>query len=119
VQNNGVRLPASERWTWPDISAPEWVYFEDSILDRYIYFVHEEDDVHDDGYYPHAGGMTVFGFGRGDGGSKHMTVVPNHFTIGLADGARFSSAAKIIEASYRPVAITVGPVQEQPGRYGE
>lgn len=119
VQNNGVRLPARERWTWPDISAPEWVYFEDSVLDRYIYFVHEQDDIHDDGYYPHSGGMTVFGFGRGDGTSKHMTVVPNHFTIGLADNADFSSASKVIEASYRPVAITVGPANEQPGLEGD
>jgi hypothetical protein len=104
-----------QEWQNQDIPAPEWVYFEDSVLDRYIYLVHEEDDVLNDTFWPMEGNMTVFGFGRGPGTSKHMTVVPNHFTIGLADDARFSYASKLIEASYRPVVITVGPTTEKPG----
>ena len=115
VRSNGVRSPAGQEWQNQDIAAPEWVYFEDSALDRYIYLVHEEDDAHNDTYWPMQQNMTVFGFGRGPGTNKHMTVTPNHFTIGLADDARFSSASRIIEASYRPVTVTVGQVTEQPG----
>lgn len=115
VRSNSVRLPVGQEWQNQDIPAPEWVYFEDSMLDRYIYFVHEEDDVLNDTFWPMQGSMTVFGFGRGPGTSKHMTVFPNHFTIGLADDAQFSYASKVIEASYRPVAITVGPTTEKPG----
>lgn len=115
VRSNGVRLPAGQEWQNQDISAPEWVYFEDSMLDRYIYLVHEEDDALNDTFWPMEQNMTVFGFGRGPGTSKHMTVVPNHFTIGLADDAQFSSASQVIEASYRPIAVTVGSVTEQPG----
>ena len=115
VRSNGVRLPVGQEWQNQDIPAPEWVYFEDSVLDRYIYLVHEEDDVLNDTFWPMQGNMTVFGFGRGPGTSKHMTIVPNHFTIGLADDARFSYAIKVIEASYRPVDITVDPTTEKPG----
>lgn len=115
VRSNGVRLPAGQEWQNQDIPAPEWVYFEDSVLDRYIYLVQEQDDFLNDTFWPMQQNMTVFGFGRGPGTSKHMTVVPNHFTIGLADDAQFSSASKVIEASYHPVAVTVGSVTEQPG----
>jgi hypothetical protein len=118
VRSNGMRLPAGQEWQDQDIAAPEWVYFEDSALDRYIYLVHEEDDTLNDTFWPMQGNMTVFGFGRGPGTTKQMTVVPNHFTIGLADGAQFSSASKVIEASYRPVAIMVGSAEEQPGLEG-
>lgn len=115
VRSNGVRLPVSQEWQNQDISAPEWIYFEDSVLDRYIYLVHEQDDFLTDTFWPMQQNMTVFGFGRGPGTSKHMTMVPNHFTIGLADDAQFSPASKVIEASYRPVAVTMGSVTEQPG----
>ena len=118
VRSNGVRLPAGQEWQDQDIPAPEWVYFEDSTLDRYIYLVHEQDDDLNDTFWPMQQNMTVFGFGRGPGTSKHMTVAPNHFTIGLADGAQFSSASTLIEASYRPVAVTVGPADELPGLEG-
>jgi hypothetical protein len=119
VRSNGVRMPAGQEWQDQDIPDPEWVYFEDSALDRYIYLVHEEDDELNDTFWPMQQNMTVFGFGRGPSTTKHMTALPNHFTIGLAEGAEFSSASKVIEASYRPVIITVGPVQEQPGLEGD
>ena len=115
VRSDGERLPAGQEWQNQDIPAPEWVYFEDSVLDRYIYLVHEEDDALNDTFWPMEQNMTVFGFGRGPGTSKHMTVLPNHFTIGLADDAQFSSASRVIEASYRPVTVTVNLVTEQPG----
>ena len=119
VRSNGTRLPASQSWQDQDISAPEWVYFEDSTLDRYIYLVHEEDDASNDTFWPMEGNMTVFGFGRGPGTSKHMTAIPNHFTIGLANGAEFASANKVIEGSYRPVTVTVGLAEEKPGVEGD
>ncbi len=115
VRSDGVRLPAGREWQNQDIPAPEWVYFEDSTLDRYIYLVHEEDDAHNDTYWPMEQNMTVFGFGRGPGTSKHMAATPTHFTIGLADDAQFASASSVIEASYRPVAVTIDSVIEQPG----
>ncbi|MHC4494605.1 MAG: hypothetical protein ACYSYM_02150 [Planctomycetota bacterium] len=118
VRSNGVRLPVAQEWQNQGLPAPEWVYFEDSTLDRYIYLVHEQDDTLNDTFWPMQGNMTVFGFGRGPGTTKHMTITPNHFTIGLADGAEFSSASKVIEASYRPVTVAVGPVDEQPGLEG-
>jgi hypothetical protein len=114
VRSNGVRLPVGQEWQNQDIPAPEWVYFEDFVLDRYIYLVHEEDDILNDTFWPMQGNMTVFGFGRGPETTKHMTRVPNHFTIGLADDAQFSHASKVIEASYRPVVVTVGPTTERP-----
>jgi hypothetical protein len=105
-----VRLQAGQEWQNQDIAAPEWVYFEDSALGRYIYLVHEQDDTLNDTYWPMQQNMTVFGFGRGPSTTKQMTVVPNHFTIGLADGAQFSSARKLIEGAYRPVAVTIAPL---------
>jgi hypothetical protein len=119
VRSNGTRLPAGQSWQNQDIPAPEWVYFEDSLLDRYIYLVHEEDDALSDTFWPMEGNMTVFGFGRGPGTNKHMTAIPNHFTIGLADGAQFASASKVIEGSYRPVTVTVGLAEEKPGVEGD
>ena len=107
VRSNGVRLQAGQEWQNQDIAAPEWVYFEDSALDRYIYLVHEGDDTLNDTYWPMQKKMTVFGFGRGPGTAKQMTGAPNHFTIGLADGAQFPSARKLIEGTYRPVAVSI------------
>ncbi|MHC4580681.1 MAG: hypothetical protein ACYS14_04440, partial [Planctomycetota bacterium] len=98
VRSDGTRLPAGQEWQNQDIPDPEWVYFEDSVLDRYIYLVHEEDDAFNDTFWPMEQNMTVFGFGRGPGTNKHMTTTPNHFTIGLADAALFSTASKVIEA---------------------
>ncbi len=110
IRSNGVRLQAGQEWQNQDIAAPEWVYFEDSALGRYIYLVHEEDDTLNDTFWPMQQNMTVFGFGRGPGTTKQMTVVPNHFTIGLADGVQFSTASKLIEGAYRPVAVTIAPL---------
>lgn len=111
VRSNGIRLPVQESWREQDIPFPEWVYFEDSILDRYIYLVHEEDDFLSDDFWQMQSNMTVLGFGRTQNvNDKQLSRVPAHFTIGLADGAEFSAASVVIEASYRPVTVTVGAV---------
>jgi len=109
VRSNGVRLPVEQSWREQDIPSPEWVYFEDSVLDRYIYLVHEEDDSLSDDFWQMQSNMTVFGFGRTQNvNDKQLSGVPMHFTFGLADDATFSSANKVIEGSYRPVNITIG-----------
>ncbi len=109
VRSNGIRLPVEQSWREQDIPAPEWAYFEDSVLDRYIYLVHEEDDSLSDDFWQMQSNMTVFGFGRTQNvNDKQLSGVPMHFTIGLSDDATFSSANKVIEGSYRPVNITVG-----------
>jgi hypothetical protein len=109
VRSNGVRLPVEQSWREQDIPSPEWVYFEDSVLDRYIYLVHEEDDSLSDDFWQMQSNMTVFGFGRTQNvNDKQLSGVPMHFTIGLVDDATFSSANIVIEGSYRPVSITVG-----------
>jgi len=109
VRSNGIRLPVEQSWREQDIPAPEWVYFEDSVLDRYIYLVHEEDDSLSDDFWQMQSNMTVFGFGRTQNvNDKQLSGVPMHFTIGLADDATFSTANRVIEGSYRPLSITVG-----------
>ncbi len=109
VKSSGIRLPVEQSCREQDISAPEWVYFEDSVLDRYIYLVHEEDDSLSDDFWQMQSNMTVFGFGRTQNvNDKQLSGVPMHFTIGLADNATFSSANEVIEDSYRPVKITFG-----------
>jgi hypothetical protein len=75
----------------------------------HIYLVHEEDDSLSDDFWQMQSNMTVFGFGRNQNvNDKQLSGIPMHFTIGLADDARFSSANRVIEGSYRPVNITVG-----------
>jgi len=109
VRSNGIRLPVEQSWREQDIPAPEWVYFEDSVLDRYVYLVHEEDDLLSDDFWQMQSNMTVFGFGRTQNvNDKQLSGVPMHFTIGLADDATFASAGTVIEGSYRPVKTAVG-----------
>jgi hypothetical protein len=108
VRSNGVRLPVEQSWREQDIPSPEWVYFEDSVLDRYIYLVHEEDDSLSDDFWQMQSNMTVLGFGRTQNvNDKQLSGVPMHFTIGLADNAIFANANIVIEGSYRPVNIAV------------
>jgi len=109
VRSNGVRLPVEQSWREQDIPAPEWVYFEDSMLDRYIYLVHEEDDSLSDDFWQMQSNMTVLGFGRTQNvNNKQLSGIPMHFTIGLANDATFASANRVIEGSYRSLSITVG-----------
>ena len=112
VRSHGLRLPVSVSWRNQDIPAPEWVYFEDSLLDRYIYLVHEEDDDRSDDFWQMQENMTVLGFGRTTNTSdKQLSAVPAHFTVGLADNAEFWAARRVIEGSYRPVIVALGPVE--------
>jgi hypothetical protein len=106
VRSTGERGPMTQSWT-ADIPGPEWLYFEDANLDRYLYFVHEEDDGQTDSFYQMQENMTVFGFGR-SGLTKYLQGAPKHFTVGLADDAQFDQAAATIRAAYEPVTVTTG-----------
>jgi hypothetical protein len=113
VRSDGTRLPVRQSWRQQDIPAPEWAYFEDSVLDRYIYLVHEEDDLLSDDFRQMQSNMTVFGFGRTRNvNDKQLSGAPMHFTVGLADDGTFADANKVIEAAYRPVTIAVGDLVE-------
>jgi hypothetical protein len=78
-----------------DMAAPEWVCFGDNALDRVLFFLHHEDDSHDDNYF--AQGMTVFGFGRGSCG-KCMTETPQTFTIGFLETTDYATIAGQMDA---------------------
>jgi hypothetical protein len=106
VRSNGMRTDMTQPWT-SDIPGPEWLYFEDSLLNRHLYFVHEENDAEIDSFYQMQENMTVFGFGR-NGLTKYLEGAPRHFTVGLADDATFETARKTIEAAYQGVTVTTG-----------
>jgi hypothetical protein len=110
VRSNGLRTDMNQ--SWGGDLAPEWVYFEDSKLDRYLYLVHEDDDLEADSFYQMENNMTVFGFGRAvkNSTNKYLAGGPRHFTIGLADGAQFAAAGATIEAAYHPVHVSTGPL---------
>ena len=108
VRSDGTRGDMNQSWT-ADVPGPEWVYFEDSLLDRYLYFVHEDDDAEVDSFYQMQQNMTVFGFGR-TGLNKYLVGAPRHFTIGLADGADIALAHETIETAYRSIGASIGPL---------
>jgi hypothetical protein len=39
--------------------------------------------------------------------------VPNRFTVGLAEAANFATAAPLVEAAWRDLAVTVGAAEER------
>ncbi|MGI9239497.1 MAG: hypothetical protein ACR2RV_01775, partial [Verrucomicrobiales bacterium] len=53
------------------------------------------------------GDMTVLGFGRLNL-NTYLSNAPNVFTVGLADGAAFSTMEQVIESAYRPLTVTSG-----------
>jgi hypothetical protein len=99
----------------------EWVYFRDSAVGKYIYYVHNTPDSLKDSYYEMtsaAGSMTVFGFGRdndaADPNRERMTAQNNTFTFGIADGGGdFDAASGQINGVYRPTAVTTGAGQKK------
>ena len=62
----------------------------DPSLGRALVLVHHTDDMHVDSYWPMQNNMTVFGFGR-LGLQKHMTLVPDRFTIALLETTDFKT----------------------------
>lgn len=93
-----------------DLPGPEWAYFGMTGQQRFLYFVHHEDDAHIDHYRPFPGPMTVFGFGR-DGSSvnRYMSATPQRFSFGF--GEQETQSADIINATFRALTITTGSAQ--------
>ncbi|MBD3418553.1 MAG: hypothetical protein GF398_00400 [Chitinivibrionales bacterium] len=85
-----------------DLPGREWICFGDGAHDRVLLLVHHEDDEFDDKFYAMngpQGGMTVFGFGRGNGTSKFLQDTPQHFSIAFVeqtDHTLISGAAQAI-----------------------
>jgi hypothetical protein len=91
--SNGHKIPISNGTYSLDMPDPEWVFFADSKLDRSLFFAHHEADTHRDTYYrmgSGSGGMTVWGFGRGQGTTTLLTG-RNHLTIGLIESRDFDT----------------------------
>jgi hypothetical protein len=111
VQSDGTVHTLDQ--TWDDtsgISDPtngEWVYFNHTANNRYLFMAHNTSDSIEDSYFPLEGNMTVFGFGRsidGNGGAQLLSAVPNTFTIGINDGGDdFSNSAATIDGIYKIV----------------
>jgi hypothetical protein len=88
----------------------EWAYFRDSAVNRFLFMAHHETDNVEDSYFNLDDNMTVFGFGRRNtpGGSPTALLggANNTFTIGLADGGSFDSAAERINGVYQNLSVT-------------
>ncbi|HVT87882.1 MAG TPA: Calx-beta domain-containing protein [Tepidisphaeraceae bacterium] len=108
-----------------DSDGEEWVYFRDSAVNKFIYFVHNDsDDLEDSSHFqndPNSvnGGMTVFGFGRDnetvDPNREKMTAQNNTFTFGLADGGGvFSDSKTLIDGVYHDVSVSLGSSDIRP-----
>ncbi|MBC8106884.1 MAG: hypothetical protein H7Z14_09870 [Anaerolineae bacterium] len=98
----------------------EWLYFRDSGVNRFMYYVHNTPDNLYDMYRAQndgGGAMTVFGFGRDDtqqDPNRHkMTSQNNVFTFGIAGGGGdFNAASAAINGTYRDVTVTIGGGQQ-------
>ena len=127
VRPDGTRLPLGTSWDG-DLPGEEWVYVEDSALDRSLYVIQHQPDSNTDSYWPLNGDMTVLGFGRLNL-NTYLSAAPNVFTVGLADDADFTNMQGVIDSAYRPLAISVGLAEEIPaeaayevwarGRFGD
>ncbi len=115
VRSDGTTTLASETWNG-DLVGPEWVYFADPLVNRSFFLVNHSEDAEVDSYYPMteaAGSMTVFGFGR-QGTQKFLSTTPSQFTIGLMETTQFAQGSKIINNTYKDLAIQQGSATLQP-----
>jgi hypothetical protein len=111
VRSTGERRPVSESWEGK-LTPPRWVYFGDARLNRVLFLVHHENDGEYDQFWQMQGNMTVFGFGRKYRCcDKSLRQTPARFTVGLAETADFTEAARTIESAYTRLAITVTEMQ--------
>ena len=119
VNSKGEKFATDEhtidrKWNG-DLPAPEWVYFGDPNLNRVLYLAHHEySDVIDEYWHFGAGGMTVFGFGRGprEEAWQRLTEVPTHLTIGFAESKDFKQVAQVINSAYQKIDFQVGKAQK-------
>jgi hypothetical protein len=113
VHSSGERLSVAEyhmssnQWQGK-LPSPKWVYFGDGKLDRVLYMILHEDHSKEDIFWHFgAGGMTVFGFGRGPTHDywQQLEIVPAHFTIGFAERGDFELASKVINSAYQKLKL--------------
>jgi hypothetical protein len=120
VRSDGTQTEINQSWTEDNglgaQSGQEWAYFADGAVNRFMFFAHNDTDNLTDSYFLLPGGqMTVFGFGRHNL-DTFMTAVPNHFTIGLADGgSNVAAAGGVINGASVALATSVGSGEERPG----
>jgi hypothetical protein len=115
VLSDGRRLSvepfqAEHMWKQP-LPSPKWVYFGDADMSRILYLVYHSDHDELDQFW-HFGEktMTVFGFGRGESGTRHwqqLTAVPAKFTIGFSSSNVFEYASEVINDAFQPLKIKI------------
>ncbi|MBI5471263.1 MAG: hypothetical protein HY961_02855 [Ignavibacteriae bacterium] len=95
-----------------DLPDPEWMYFGETGLNRFMYLAHHEGDSQIDHYrqFVDVGAMTIGAFGR-DGGSvtRYMSGVPQHLTFGF--GENESQSATIMDNAFRDLSVSTGGVE--------
>jgi hypothetical protein len=106
VRSSGQRL-TDDGFFVGDIPSPEWVYFGDRSISRFLFLAHHEDDNLEDQYWNMENNMTVFGFGRQYATTTPlMTTAPAHLTIGFGEDTL--QAVTTINSAYRDLAVTPG-----------
>ena len=110
--SSGRAMPMSqdpERWNGrlPD---PQWVLFGDGPTSRALFLaLHEPDEHWDEFWHRGAGGMTVFGFGRGPRPRwQYLEGAPATLTIGLVDDSDPEAARRAVESAWRPLEVRLG-----------
>jgi hypothetical protein len=115
VLSDGRRLSvepfqAEHMWKQP-LPSPKWVYFGDADMSRILYLVyHSDHDKLDQFWHFGEKTMTVFGFGRGESGTRHwqqLTAVPAKFTIGFSSSNVFEYASEVINDAFQPLKIKI------------
>lgn len=105
TRSNGDSIPASGSWG-SDIPGDEWVFVTDPAVERSLYLIHHQEDSKVDGYAADGTGqMTIFGFGR-SGNQRLLNSLPQQFTFGFVDETALNGVRPVVNAAYKPLAIT-------------
>jgi hypothetical protein len=107
-RNSFASYTADNMWNKP-IPSPKWVYFGDISMKRILFIASHHDHRKDDQIWHFGEGtMTVFGFGRGEYGTKNwqqLKKIPGSYTIGFLENNEFTKASRAINSAYRPLKI--------------
>jgi hypothetical protein len=104
--------PVGERWNGR-LPAPQWVYFGDAAKPRTLFLALDPaDDLVDEYWHRGPGGMTVFGFGRGEKPQwQYLEAVPAQLTIGLIEADQFDEVSRRIESVRLDATVSVGALE--------
>lgn len=106
---NSSSLKHSEVWR-KDLPDPEWVYFGDEKLKRVLFYLHEPSENSVEEYWHRGdGGMTVFGFGRGDQkiAWQQLEALPKTITLGFLEENTFEQIQTKINAVANKIKIDI------------